>query len=177
MGYTGGTKENPTYRSLGDHAETLEIDFNPSVVSYEELLNVFWRSHDPFSRPWSRQYMSAIFYHDARQKNLAEKTRDREALKRKGRIHTMIVPATKFYRAEDYHQKYYLRMKSELVGQLKAIHPSEGELVDSTLAARLNGHFAGYATVADVEAAMSGLGLSEDQSKMVMDFLLPALRP
>jgi peptide-methionine (S)-S-oxide reductase len=162
---------------LGDHAETLEIDFDPTIVSYEDLLSVLWRSHDPFSRPWSRQYMSAIFYHDARQKNLAEKTRDREALKRKGRIHTMIAPATRFYRAEDYHQKYYLRMKSELVRQLKAMYPSEGDFVDSTLAARLNGHFAGYAAAADVEAEMSGLGLSEEQNNLLMDYLLPALRP
>jgi peptide-methionine (S)-S-oxide reductase len=177
VGYSGGTKENPTYRSLGDHAETLEIDFDPNVVSYEELLNVFWHSHDPFSRSWSRQYRSAIFYHGARQKSLAEKTRDREALSRKGRIHTMIVPATTFYRAEDYHQKYYLRMRSELVRQLKEIYRSEGEFVDSTLTARLNGHFAGYAPAADVEAEMAGLGLSEEQNKLLMDYLLPALRP
>jgi peptide-methionine (S)-S-oxide reductase len=176
VGYAGGTKENPTYQSLGDHTETLEIDFNPTIITYEELLSVFWESHDPLSRSWSRQYMSEIFYHGARQRSLAIESRDLESIKRGGKIHTGIVPASKFYRAEDYHQKYYLRMKLALIQKLKSMYRSEDELVDSTLAARLNGYFAGYATSADIEAEMSGLGLSPEQSREVMDFVRSSLR-
>ncbi len=151
VGYAGGTKEDPTYHHLGDHTETVEMDYDAAVISYEELLNVFWRSHDPYSRPWSKQYMSAIFYHNEEQKKLAMATRDREAAKNGRKIYTDIAPAGRFYRAEDYHQKYYLRGRPELVKPLRSTYRSEDELVNSTLAARLNGYLAGYGTVAEVE--------------------------
>jgi peptide methionine sulfoxide reductase MsrA len=61
VGYAGGMKKNPTYRSLGDHTETVQIDFDPSVIPYGELLAVFWESHEPGSSTWSRQYMNAVF--------------------------------------------------------------------------------------------------------------------
>ena len=63
VGYAGGTTNNPTYRALGDHAETIQVDYDPTQISYEELLEAFWTSHSPTSRPWSRQYASIIFYH------------------------------------------------------------------------------------------------------------------
>jgi len=85
------------------------VDFDPSVISYGKLLDVFWASHDPLERPWRRQYMSAIFPHDDEQKNLAIRTRSREAARRNGKIHTEILPASRFYLAEAYHQKYALR--------------------------------------------------------------------
>jgi peptide methionine sulfoxide reductase MsrA len=63
VGYAGGTKADPSYHSLGDHSETVEVVYNPEVVSYESMLKVFWESHNPVNRSWSRQYMSAIFYY------------------------------------------------------------------------------------------------------------------
>lgn len=63
VGYAGGSKENPTYYSLGDHSETIQIDYDPTQISYGQLLEVFWNSHNPTYEPWSRQYMSIIFYH------------------------------------------------------------------------------------------------------------------
>ena len=71
VGYTGGNKENPTYRTLGDHTESIEVDYDPGIISYADLLKVFWRSHDPGSRSWSRQYIAAIFYHNEEQKKQA----------------------------------------------------------------------------------------------------------
>ncbi len=62
VGYAGGTKRNPTYYNLGDHTETIQIDYDPTYVSYRELLDIFWESHDPAARPWSRQYMAVVFY-------------------------------------------------------------------------------------------------------------------
>jgi peptide-methionine (S)-S-oxide reductase len=171
VGYTGGTQENPTYHRLGDHIETVEMDYDPGVVSYEELLKVFWQSHNPRSRPWSRQYLSAIFYHNEAQKQLALETRDREALTRGGKIHTEIVPAAKFYRAEDYHQKYYLRMKPELVRILRSIYPSEEDFDNSTIAARLNGYVAGQVGLAAIEAELGELGLPAIQTQTLLDQL------
>ena len=176
MGYSGGVTENPTYRSLGDHAETLEIDFDPVEISYADLLNVFWRSHDPRRPAWSSQYRSAIFYHNEAQKKLAMETREREAERARARIHTELVPASTFYRAEDYHQKYYLRSRTELVAVLKGIYPTEHDLADSTVAARLNGYLAGYGSFAGLEQEMREIGLSENGLQKVLNALRAAKR-
>ena len=118
VGYAGGTEENPTYEEVSSgetgHAEGIEIVYDPSQVTYAELLDVFWRNIDPTQvkgqfADIGRQYRTAIFYHDEGQKRLAEASKD--ALGNSGRydkrIVTEIVPATEFYRAEEYHQDYY----------------------------------------------------------------------
>jgi peptide-methionine (S)-S-oxide reductase len=117
VGYTGGTLKNPTYQDVCSgrtgHAEAVEVEFDPAQVSYEQLLSVFWQSHDPTTLnrqgpDAGTQYRSAIFYHDAAQqasaagsKALLEKM---NAFKRP--IVTEVIPASDFYRAEDYHQQY-----------------------------------------------------------------------
>ncbi|MEJ2182919.1 MAG: peptide-methionine (S)-S-oxide reductase MsrA [Nitrospirota bacterium] len=117
-GYTGGQKDNPTYEEVSSgttgHAEAVEIKYDPSKVSYEKLLDIFWHNIDPVARDRQfcdegSQYRSAIFYHDEEQKRLAEKSK--EELEHSGRfdrpIATQIVPAGKFWPAEEYHQDYY----------------------------------------------------------------------
>merc|ERR1712026_93144 len=73
VGYAGGSKVNPSYYSLGDHTETVDLDYDPNVTDYAELLNIFWNNHDPCTKQ-KRQYMSAIFYHDEEQKRLLRKS-------------------------------------------------------------------------------------------------------
>jgi peptide-methionine (S)-S-oxide reductase len=170
-GYTGGTSQDPTYYQLGDHIETVQIDFDPQVVSYGQLLDLFWRSHNPAVRPWSRQYMSAIFHHNEEQKRLAIMSRDREAAKRGGRIYTEIAPAARFYRAEDYHQKYYLRKRPELMKMLQSLYTNEHDLVDSTAAAIINGYVSGYDHFAGVESKIVGLDLPEAQKDKLLKLL------
>ncbi len=117
-GYTGGNKINPTYEEVSSgstgHAESVEITFDPSKISYAKLLDVFWHNVDPTVKDRQfcdigNQYRTAIFYHDGEQKRLAEMSRDN--LITTGRIkppvYTEIVPAGVFYRAEEYHQDYY----------------------------------------------------------------------
>ena len=117
-GYTGGTETNPTYNEVSagktGHAEAIQVVYDPSRVSYSELLDVFWRNIDPTQPDGQfvdigRQYRSAIFYHNEEQKRLAEASR--EKLEQSGKfgrkIVTEIVPATAFYPAEEYHQDYY----------------------------------------------------------------------
>jgi peptide-methionine (S)-S-oxide reductase len=106
VGYAGGTTVDPTYKTMGDHTETLQVDFDPSRISYGELLDVFWTSHRPTSPPLSRQYMSAILFHNEEQRRAAEESRDRMA-KTFGNVYTRIAPFERFYLAEEYHQKYY----------------------------------------------------------------------
>ncbi len=116
-GYEGGTLENPTYEDVCSnttgHAEVVQVEFDPAQVGYNALLDVFWNNHDPTTLnrqgpDVGTQYRSAIFYHDAEQKELAEHSR--ELMAQSGRfrrpIVTEIAPATTFYRAEEYHQQY-----------------------------------------------------------------------
>jgi peptide-methionine (S)-S-oxide reductase len=117
-GYSGGHVDNPTYELVctgtTGHAESIQITYDPSKVSYDELLEVFWKTHDPTTKnrqgnDVGPQYRSVIFYHDAEQKRLAEAYKTKlEAEKIWDRpIVTEIVPYTKFWPAEDYHQNYY----------------------------------------------------------------------
>ncbi len=117
-GYAGGQVENPTYEQVSGggtgHLEVVRVSYDPSVVTYPELLDVFWRHVDPTDAGGQfvdrgPQYRPAVFYRDGEQKRLAEESRD--ALARSGRfdkpIATEILPLTAFYRAEEYHQDYY----------------------------------------------------------------------
>ena len=123
VGYTGGKTKNPTYEKVctdaTGHAEAVHVEFNPSKVSYEELLDVFWGINDPtqLNRQGpdvGSQYRSAIFYHDEKQKKAAissmEKLQKSEKYKTK-KIMTQIAKAEKFYPAEEYHQKYFQKHK------------------------------------------------------------------
>jgi len=161
VGYAGGAKENPTYHNLGDHTETLQIDYDPSKISYEKLLDLFWEEHDPSSRSWSRQYKAVVFYHDEEQKRLAVASRDRLAAKLGKTIHTEVLPYSHFFAAEDYHQKYYLRQHRQMLRQFQQYYPQPADLMNSTAAARVNGYLGGYGTTASVKTDIEQLGLSE----------------
>ena len=117
-GYSNGKVKNPTYREVctgqTGHAEVTQISFDPSVVSFEEMLEVFWNTHDPTTlnrqgADEGTQYRSAVFYHNEEQKKIAEAYKKQlEASKvYKDPIVTEISPLTSFYPAEDYHQNYY----------------------------------------------------------------------
>ena len=169
VGYAGGTSPGPTYRSLGDHSETIEIDYDPEQISYEELLEVFWDSHNPTIPAWSQQYASIIFYHNDEQKKLATESRDQETARLGKSIHTEIAPFSKFHMAEDYHQKYRLRQAPELMEELQAIYADEGDLVNSTAAARLNGYIGGNGTSATLQSELDLLGLAEYGSNRLLE--------
>jgi peptide-methionine (S)-S-oxide reductase len=160
VGYAGGTKKNPTYHDLGNHTESIQIDYDPAVISYEKLLTVFWNAHNPYGQSWSRQYLSIIFFHNDKQKRLATVSREREEARTKARISTEILPFTGFYRAEDYHQKYRLRSERDLMSEFRAMYPAEEDFMNSTAAARINGYLDGYGTLEDLLEELPGLGLS-----------------
>lgn len=117
-GYAGGTVKNPTYRQVcagtTGHAEAVQITFDPEVISFADLLHVFWRTHDPTTlnrqgADVGAQYRSVIFYHNEEQKAIAEKSKRETAASGlwPNPIVTEIVPFTNFYKAEDYHQNYF----------------------------------------------------------------------
>ena len=142
-GYAGGTKANPTYEEVctgrTGHAEVAQITFDPGIVSYEELLNVFWASHDPTSLnrqggDIGTQYRSVIFYNSEEQKAAAERSKAGAQKNFHDPIVTEVAPLTKFYEAENYHQDYYrnnpgapycafiIRPKLEKIEKLKSQH-------------------------------------------------------
>ena len=117
VGYTGGTTANPTYENVcsGDtgHAEAVEVEFDPARVTYDRLLDVFWENHDPTTLnrqgpDVGSQYRSAVFFRSPEQKAVAEASRAKLAGsgRYKRPVVTEIVPATTFWRAEEYHQRY-----------------------------------------------------------------------
>jgi peptide-methionine (S)-S-oxide reductase len=115
VGYSGGTAEHPTYEQVCSgrtgHAETVEVDFDPSKVSYDHLLDVFWESHDPTTLnrqgpDVGTQYRSAIFVDGPEQETEATASRERAQTRLRRPIATEITPAPTFWRAEDYHQQY-----------------------------------------------------------------------
>ena len=115
-GYSGGKTPDPTYEQVcsnsTDHAEVVLIEFDPSVISYEELLNSFWEKHDPTTLnrqgpDIGSQYRSAIFYFDEEQRNLAQESLNKLQQKLKNKIVTEITEADTFWKAEEYHQKYF----------------------------------------------------------------------
>lgn len=118
VGYIGGKLSNPTYEEVctdrTGHAEAVQVDYDPNIISYDELLDVFWKNHDPTSLNRQGpdigfQYRSAIFVHNDEQKKIAQHSK--EKLDQSGAfqkpIVTEITQATEFYKAEEYHQKYF----------------------------------------------------------------------
>ena len=120
VGYTGGKPEHPDYRMVctgtTDHAEAVEVEYDPDTISYARLLQVFWENHDPTTLnrqgpDVGTQYRSAVFYHDEAQKREAEASKAAQAASGRHRrpVVTQISPAAAFWRAEEYHQRYLLK--------------------------------------------------------------------
>lgn len=169
MGYAGGTTAAPSYHNLGDHTETIQIDYDPAQVSYKELLDVFWSNHNCRQPTWSRQYASLIFFHNEEQRRLAQDSQSREFANSKSDIFNRIVPATSFYLAEGYHQKYYLRHHSLLENEYKAIYPVVNDFVNSTATTRVNAYVGGHGTLASLQEEIDILGLSPEGSAKLLE--------
>lgn len=172
VGYAGGTKENPTYHDLGDHTEAVQIDFDPAKLTYDQVLDRIWKSHNPCVRTEYKQYRNVIFYETEERRKAVEasKTRTEEALGKT--VKTAILPLTKFWPAEDYHQKYELRCTEGLIEEFKAIYPDAAALRDSTAAARVNGYIAGKGTKEQFKAEADQLGLSPEGRKRLEIYII-----
>lgn len=171
VGYSGGTAVNPDYHHIGDHSETVRVEFDPAQVSYEELLAGFWESHDPTSQVWNRQYRNVIFTLTATQQEQAERSRTAVAARLHRPIHTAIEPAGTFYPAEDYHQKYLLRQAEGIFRDLQAIYPDAKAFAASTAAARLNGYLGCNGNPAQLQKEIGELGLSPTMQQRLRKYV------
>lgn len=171
VGYAGGTKRNPTYHSLGDHTETLELDYDTAIVTYQQLLATFWLSHDPVERTWSRQYTAIAFYHDEEQEELIRETMEQEAEARRREIRTLVLPADSFYNAEDYHQKHALQRDYDLADEFRKMYPDFRDIVNSTAAARVNGILGAYGKISVHAKEADSYGLSDRGKRRLIGYL------
>jgi methionine-S-sulfoxide reductase len=159
VGYSGGTKRNPTYHSLGDHTESLQVDYDAAKLSYDDILGLYFEKHHPAHPTYSQQYRSALWY--ANEEEHAAIDRHIRALEQQlGRqMFVDVEPVREFWLAEDYHQKYYVRSERTVVREFSAIYPAEEDFVNSTAVARANGYVGGYG---DPQQDIGRLGLSQE---------------
>ncbi len=161
MGYAGGRQSDPTYRRIGDHTETVQVDYDPKRITYGQLLDIFWKSHTPTSPSRSGQYMRAVFYNGENQRRQAEASKAALEKELGRRIHTRVMPLRSFTMAEDYHQKYLLKQQHRLNAEMSRIYPAHRDFVDSTAVARINGYAGGNGGKKQFERDIDRLGLSD----------------
>jgi len=139
----------------------VQLDFDPSVIAYQELLDLFFASHDSSYCGSSRQYMSAVFFHDAEQERQAREAKAEEEESLGKEVVTEILPVGTFYPAEEYHQKYALQSESVLMDDFRRMYPESADIVDSTAATRANAYLYGEGTLEQLERELDSLGLSQ----------------
>jgi peptide-methionine (S)-S-oxide reductase len=158
VGYAGGTDPDPTYYSLGDHTEVVQVAYDPDELDYTDLLEVFWANHSPFTAAHKRQYRGVVLAHDDTQRAAAEESIAELEARTGNSVATPVERLTEFTLAEEYHQKYELRSTPVLGDELVDIYGPD--IVDSTVAARLNGFVAGHGTAEQRERFLASVELS-----------------
>ncbi len=156
---------------MKDYSETVLVEFNPREVSYRQLLEVFWNSHNPTTESFSRQYRNAIFYLTEEQRVQAEQSRELLERTKKRPLYTAIEAAGDFYPAEDYHQKYYLRRLDKLIGEFKQLYPDDEQFSASTAAARINGYLGCYGEPEELKKEVGLFGLSAATQKYLVEYI------
>ncbi len=163
--------ERPDYRNMGDHTETVQVDYDPGRITYVQLLEIFWGSHQPTSKNGSRQYMNAIFYHDEEQRLLAMDSKTLVEQKTDGTIRSEVLPLRSFTMAENYHQKYILKQHTKLKSEFSHIYPKQRDFVASTAVARLNGYAGGNGTRDQLSRELETLGLSAEGKRVLSELV------
>ena len=170
VGYAGGDSQNPSYSNIGDQAETIQIDYDPDVISYEELLGMFWSGHTPISPSSSSQYASIIHYGTEEEKLLAEQSLQAQEKVLGKKLYSEVVALGTFTLAEDYHQKYYLQNRKALMSEFSEIYPDMMDFINSTAAARANGYVGRNGSLETLKAEIGLLGLSDDGQKELLGY-------
>jgi peptide-methionine (S)-S-oxide reductase len=168
VGYSGGTTASPTYRSIGDHSEVIRIEFDHTVISYKQLLDVFWDSHDPEYNAYSLQYRNAIFTLTEKQRNEAESSLNEMKEVSHNAFFTTVEPAGEFYAAEDYHQKYLLRKANGIMQEFQVMYPEPQLLIASTAATRINGYLGCNGKLEVLEKELTQFGLTRKMQELLV---------
>ena len=143
VGYAGGTKHDPTYHSLGDHTEVLQVEFDPNTVTYRDILQLVFESHNPHHQTGKTQYQNVVLAATASQRAAIDEFLTTRGLTADG-VETRIERLSRLYPAEEYHQKYKLQSASSLMDVFEAAGYSDEEFRESPIAAKLNAYVAGH---------------------------------
>ena len=153
---------NPTYHSLGNHTEAIQIEFAPDEISFADIIDMIWSSHNPIGAPRSSQYKSAIWFADDQQLSTIKESVEPLVEKYERELTTEILPLETFFNAEDYHQKYVLQRHDAVLKQFNTYYPNFNDFVDSTAAARLNGFAYGCGSKAMFQEEQTSYGLTPE---------------
>ena len=159
VGYAGGETKDPTYKAIGDHTETIQIDYDPEVISYQKLVEIFFDSHNAFNQPYSKQYASLILFHNEQQKEIALEVKNKRESSSAGSIQTVIKKLDKFYLAENYHQKFRLQQQKEFK-EFYLSKLSMEEFINSPAVTKVNGYISGHGERDDIIQNIGELGLT-----------------
>ena len=153
----GGAADAPTYRNMGDHTESFQLVYDPEVISFEDILEVFWGEHDPYRQTWSAQYQNIAFFETDTQREAIE--RYVSILEKGGRkVRTRIEPLGSYTLAEDYHQKHSLRRFPEFTEALEKRSEGQGWMFTHE-ATKLNGYLGNYGSCDSLEKEVRVFGL------------------
>lgn len=169
VGYSGGTSKNPTYTNMMDHTEVVQIDYDEEIITYDELLDIFWGNNISKIKSLKLQYRSLILYHDNEQKIKALKSKEEK--EKNEIIYTDIECMDEFYSAENYHQKYYLQSLRTVSDEIKRSCENFSEFVDSEIAARLNGYIKGYGSMNMLKEDLKTDLLSDKSKKRLVSIV------
>ena len=168
VGYAGGTTENPTYKMIGDHTETIAVDFNPEAISYSELLEIFFESHNAYTEPYSRQYASLILYQNQNQKETALEIKEELETESGRKVQTVIKKLNQFYIAEDYHQKFRLQQQKDFKNHYLD-QMSMKEFINSPAVTKVNGYITGSGERDNIIKNIGKLGLTEKLQQKLLE--------
>lgn len=171
VGYTGGNTLFPTYNSIGDHLETLEVYYDSSKIAFENLLTIFEKNHNYIVRPNLLQYYSAIFYNNENEKELCLDWKKNKKEELKTEVLTRISPIEKFYYAEFYHQKYYVQLEPVIMSNLRSKFSTGNDLISSPLCHKLNVYLAGYGSLKELNKELEDFNLSEDAKNRLLSIV------
>ena len=175
VGYAGGEKSNPTYHDLGSHTEVLEVEFDPTVISYRDLLDLFWAGHVPTRASSGTQYRSILLCEDEAQFATANASIAELETKLGSKVRTDVLVGQPFYPAEGYHQKWKLRQRPAIFDDLATNFETEAALLRSFAATKLNAIAGGHLSRSEVESFGAKLQLSTGSFELLIS-LLPKKR-
>ncbi len=168
VGYAGGTTENPTYKMIGDHTETIEIDYDPEQISYRELVEIFFDSHNPYNQAYSRQYASLILYNNSEQQETAEAVKEELEAEGGREIKTEIKELDRFYLAEDYHQKFRLQQQVAFREHYLDQMTME-EFINSPAVTKVSGYITGNGERDNIIQNIGELGLTTELQERLLE--------
>ncbi|GGG66928.1 peptide-methionine (S)-S-oxide reductase MsrA [Paenibacillus radicis (ex Gao et al. 2016)] len=173
VGYAGGTTPDPTYREMGDHSETVQLQYDSNQLAFQQLVELFWQSHNPININGYKgtQYMSLLFYNCEEQEEVIRHVIQNRINLGYEQPETRITRYTEFYPAEERHQKYYLQRYPDAIEKLSALYPDKQELFRSTLAARLNGLAKGYTSMERIRSELEDWNIGPDERKELLELL------